>query len=67
VYSVYNKQMNSKQLIKEMKSTGWTVKRIKGSHHQMAHPDYGFVITVPHPKKDLSKGLVNAIKNKAGI
>lgn len=50
-----------------MKKKGWIVKRIKGSHHQMAHPNHNYVITVPHPKKDLPIELVRAIKKKAGI
>lgn len=67
VYDVYNRLVNSKQLIKELKKAGWTVKRVKGSHHQMGNSNFGFVITVPHPKKDLPKGLVKAIMKKAGI
>jgi predicted RNA binding protein YcfA (HicA-like mRNA interferase family) len=59
--------MNSKDLIKELKKAGWTVKRAKGSHHQLSHPDYGYVITVPHPKKDLGIGLVKAIRKSAHI
>jgi predicted RNA binding protein YcfA (HicA-like mRNA interferase family) len=59
--------MKSTDLIKELKKAGWTVKRVKGSHHQLSHPDYGYVITVPHPNKDLGKGLVKAIRKSANI
>ena len=59
--------MNSKQLIKEMKAAGWELKRAKGSHHQFSHPDFGHSVTVPHPKKELGKGLVNAIRKQAGL
>ena len=54
--------MKSRELIKELESQGWYVKRVKGSHHQMAHKDFSFVVTIPHPKKDLGKGLVTAIR-----
>ena len=59
--------MQSKDLVRELKKAGWVVKRIKGSHHQLAHADFGYVITVPHPKKDLGKGLVRAIRKQARL
>ncbi|MCU7839746.1 MAG: type II toxin-antitoxin system HicA family toxin [Candidatus Thiodiazotropha sp. (ex Troendleina suluensis)] len=59
--------MNSTKLIKELKQAGWVLLRIRGSHHQFRHPTSGMVITVPHPKKDLGKGLVRAIKKQAGL
>ena len=57
--------MNSRQLIKEMKQAGWKEIRVRGSHHQFSHPDYNHVVTVPHPKKDLDKNLVKAIRKQA--
>jgi len=59
--------VNSKALIKKLKKAGWKVARIRGSHHQMAHPDFNYVITVPHPKKELGKGLVKAILKSAKL
>jgi len=53
--------------MKILKNAGWEVVRIRGSHHQMAHPDFSYVITVPHPKKQLGKGLVNAILKSARL
>jgi len=50
-----------------LKKVGWNVVRIRGSHHQLAHPDLGHTITVPHPKKDLGNGLVRAILKQAGL
>jgi len=67
VYRVYNIPMNSKEVMKKMKKAGWTVSRIKGSHHQMTHPDFAHTVTVPHPKKELGKGLVKAIFKQAGL
>ncbi len=57
--------MKSKDLLKELEAQGWKVIRVKGSHHQLAHPDYGYTITVPHPKKDLPRGLIQAIRKQA--
>jgi predicted RNA binding protein YcfA (HicA-like mRNA interferase family) len=59
--------MNSKQLVKEMKQAGWKEIRVRGSHHQFSHPDYKYVVTVPHPKKDLGKGLVKLIRKQAHL
>ncbi|MBT4162097.1 MAG: addiction module toxin, HicA family [Gammaproteobacteria bacterium] len=59
--------MKSKDLIKELEANGWKLKRIRGSHHQFIHPDFGHSVTVPHPKKDLGKGLVNAIRKQARL
>jgi predicted RNA binding protein YcfA (HicA-like mRNA interferase family) len=59
--------MNSRELIKELNAAGWKLKRVKGSHHQFAHPDQSHVVTVPHPKKDLGRGLVKAIRTQAGL
>jgi predicted RNA binding protein YcfA (HicA-like mRNA interferase family) len=59
--------MNSRELIKLLKQHGWELVRIRGSHHQLKHPDHGHTVTVPHPKKDLGAGIVKAIKRQAGI
>jgi len=63
----YSTHIKSKDLIKGLKNADWTVKRIKGSHQHLGHSDYNHVETVPHPKKDLSKALVRAIRKQANI
>ena len=59
--------MNSKALLKQLQAAGWQIVRVRGSHNQLKHPDYENLITVPHPQKDLPKGLVNAIKKQARL
>ncbi|WP_033337056.1 type II toxin-antitoxin system HicA family toxin [Thioalkalivibrio thiocyanodenitrificans] len=60
--------MNSRELIRELREAGWRQVRVRGSHHQFSHPDHpGAILTVPHPKKDLGKGLVKAIRKQAGL
>ena len=49
----------------ELQRAGWTLARIRGSHHQLVKD--GKTVTVPHPKKDLGIGLVNAIRKQAGL
>jgi predicted RNA binding protein YcfA (HicA-like mRNA interferase family) len=57
--------MKSADLIRELKAAGWTVARVRGSHHQLVKD--GRTVTVPHPKKDLPVGLVRAIRKQAGL
>ncbi len=64
---MYDVHVKSKDLIKELEANGWKLKRVRGSHYQFTHPDFGHSITVPHPKKDLGKGLINVIKKQAGL
>jgi len=59
--------MKSAQLVKLLENAGWSLDRIRGSHHVFKHPDRPGLIVVPHPKKDLGKGLVAAIKRDAGL
>ncbi len=58
--------MKSADLIRELNAAGWKLDRIRGSHHVFRHPDRPGHIVVPHPKKDLGKGLVAAIRKQAG-
>ena len=53
-------------LIRELEQTGWTLRRTVGSHHIFVHATRPRHITVPHPKKDLGKGLVHKIRKQAG-
>ncbi|MEP7348364.1 MAG: type II toxin-antitoxin system HicA family toxin [Sphingorhabdus sp.] len=54
-------------MIREIQAVGWTLNRVRGSHHIFTHPDLPGHVSVPHPKKDLGKGLVAAIRKQAGI
>ena len=64
---VYHTQMSSADLISELKKAGWRLARVNGSHHVFTHPQRTGIVVVPHPKKDLGKGLVKAIRQQAGI
>jgi predicted RNA binding protein YcfA (HicA-like mRNA interferase family) len=59
--------MSSADLIRELKKAGWQLARVNGSHHVFKHPSQGGIVVVPHPKKDLGKGLIKAIRQQAGI
>ncbi len=57
--------MKDKDLIKLLKSNGWTVDRIRGSHHVMVKGNQTEVI--PVHGKDVPAGLLNAILKRTGL
>ena len=59
--------LKSADLIRELEQTGWTLRRAVGNHHIFVHAKRPGHITVPHPKKDLGKGLVHKIRKQAGL
>jgi predicted RNA binding protein YcfA (HicA-like mRNA interferase family) len=58
--------MDSREVIKRLKSEGWKLISSRGSHHQFKHPTKPGRVTVPHPKKDLPKGTLKSIALQAG-
>jgi predicted RNA binding protein YcfA (HicA-like mRNA interferase family) len=64
---VYHTHMTSADLIRRLERAGWVLRATKGSHHIYVHPRQGGHISVPHPKKDLGKGLVQKILKQAGL
>lgn len=59
-------ERNSRKLMKMLKADGWELVEVRGSHHQLKHPDKRGRITVPHPVKDLPQGTVRSIYKQAG-
>ncbi len=59
--------MKSADLIREVEAVGWTLNRIRGSHHIFRHANRPGHVTIPHPKKDLGKGLVASVRKQAGF
>lgn len=57
---------NSAELIKLLKANGFHVVSIRGSHHKLRNAE-GLTVIVPHPKMDLGKGIVAAIKKQTGV
>ncbi|HUZ13009.1 MAG TPA: type II toxin-antitoxin system HicA family toxin [Caulobacteraceae bacterium] len=59
--------MRSAEVIRQLKTAGWVLDRIRGSHHVFKHPDRPDHLVVPHPKKNLGVGLIAAIRKQAGL
>jgi predicted RNA binding protein YcfA (HicA-like mRNA interferase family) len=57
--------MSSRDVVAALVADGWFLDRVKGSHHQFRTKPG--IVTVPHPKKDLKRGLVKSIERQAGI
>ena len=57
---------NSREIVRRLEREGWTLVRVTGSHHVFKNPTSGNALVIPHPKKDLGKGLVRAIYKGAG-
>ena len=59
--------MGSREVIRALEADGWVEVRSKGSHRHFQHLKKSGTVTVPHPKKDLAKGLLKSIEKQAKI
>lgn len=59
--------LNSADLIKQVEANGWVLVSIRGSHHKFKHKDFDKPLIIPHPKKELGKGLVSKLLKQAGL
>lgn len=58
---------SSREIIKLLISDGWYEVRVTGSHHHFKHIEKAGVVTVPHPKNQIGKGLLNSILQQAKL
>ncbi|MEI6205545.1 MAG: type II toxin-antitoxin system HicA family toxin [Desulfuromonadales bacterium] len=58
--------MTGKEIIKRLKSLGWEIKSINGSHHQMIKD--GVKVTVPvHGTHDVKIKTLLSIEKQSGV
>ena len=58
--------MNGKEIIKKLKTLGWEIKSINGSHHQMIKD--GVKVTVPvHGTHDVKIRTLLSIEKQSGV
>ncbi len=57
--------MKDKDLLELLKKNGWTVKRIRGSHHILQKGDS--IEVVPVHGRDVPPGLLAAILKRTGL
>ena len=58
--------MTGKEIVKLLKDHGWEVDRISGSHYILVKGERTLSVPV-HGKKDLKKGLQQALLKEGGI
>ena len=56
----------SQKIIDRLTREGWVEVSHKGSHVTFKKESVAYLITVPHPRKDLGKGLRSKIEKAAG-
>ena len=62
------KTLSGKRFIRILKRKGWTLKRVKGSHHIYGHSESDVLMSIPvHGNKDLKAGLQRHFMSLAGI
>lgn len=62
------RSISGRELCQLLTDAGWTLKRIKGSHHIFGKAGERKIITVPvHGNKDLKPGLAAAIARDANL
>lgn len=60
--------ISGKQVIAALEKEGWYVKRVRGSHHVLRHPNIPDVIPVPvHGNREIKRGTLASILRAAGI
>ncbi|MCY4142725.1 MAG: type II toxin-antitoxin system HicA family toxin [Gammaproteobacteria bacterium] len=58
--------MKSSAIVEKLEEDGWTLRNIRGSHHQYVHPEKLGKVTVKHPAKDIPIGTLRNIYRQAG-
>lgn len=58
--------MNGKDVVKILKTHGWQVLRVTGSHHRMGKGSLRTTVPI-HSGRDLGKGLLAAIEKQTGV
>jgi len=61
------KRYASKELIKIIEDDGWYLVRCTGSHHHYKHDIKKGIVTIEHPRKDMTPKTAGTILKQAGL
>ncbi|CAK0776796.1 Addiction module toxin, HicA family [Gammaproteobacteria bacterium] len=61
------KSISSREAIQKIEDDGWYLVNVEGSHHQFKHSTKPGRVTVKHPAKDLTIGVIKDIERKTGV
>ena len=59
--------MKSGDVIKKLEADGWKLQRVSGSHHIFAKDGVAEIITISHPKKDMTIGQIRDAEKISGL
>lgn len=60
--------ISGKQVIAALEKDGWYLKRVRGSHHVLRHPDIPDAIPVPvHGNREIKRGTLSSILRAARL
>ena len=59
--------MYAKEVLRILQQNGWTLDRIRGSHHIMQKEGCRSVAIPIHSSKELGKGLLKCIERETGV
>jgi hypothetical protein psyrps6_01027 len=59
--------MKSGDVIKKLEADGWKLQRVSGSHHIFAKDGVAEIITISHPKKDMTIGQLRDAEKISGL
>jgi len=59
--------MDSREIIRKLRSDGWVHKRTTGSHWHFGHPTKRGTVTVQHPRKDVPIRTILSIEAQSGL
>jgi predicted RNA binding protein YcfA (HicA-like mRNA interferase family) len=59
--------MDSREVIRRIKSAGWFEVAQSGSHKQFKHPVRPGRVTVVYPQKDIPLGTLKSIEKQSGL
>jgi predicted RNA binding protein YcfA (HicA-like mRNA interferase family) len=59
--------MNSREVIRVLKTNGWYEVNHVGSHKQFKHAEIAGRVTVPHPNRDIPIGTLKSIERQSGL
>ena len=58
--------IQSRKIIKRLKREGWDHVSTDGDHHNFKKEGMAFIVTVPHPRKDIPVGTLRSIFRGTG-
>jgi len=59
--------MKFQEIERVILNEGWSLKAVKGSHHQYIHPVKPGKVTIPYHTGDIAPVIIKSILKQAGI